>query len=155
VLEQALQEVRIVSAMWRQALHTALNGLRDLALSMLIVGGGQVVLGLILWPLIFRRQELGFSMALSLVGFGSWLLSFIMSFTSRRGRLNNEMPIEPPRAFEDHPVLESVQDQIQRTGCGFMLLISSSIPLGIALLLRLQHDLRTGLELREIFPPMP
>ncbi len=141
--------------MWRQALHTALNGLRDLALSLLIVGGAQVLVGLILWPMVFRRQELGLSMALSLVGFGSWLLSFVMSLTGRRGRLPNEMPIEAPNVFEDHPLLERAQDRIQRIGCGFMLLLSSIIPLGIALVLRLQHDLRTGLELREIFPPMP
>lgn len=144
-----------MSAKWRRALHTALIGLRDLTLSLLIVGGAQVVIGLILWPLIFRRQALGLSMALSLVGFGSWVLSFIMSVTGRRGRLTNEMPIEPPNVFEDHPVLEGVQEQIQRAGCGFMLLLSSIVPLGIALVLHLQSDLRAGLELREIFPPMP
>jgi len=144
-----------MSAKWRRALHTARTGLRDLTLSLLVVGGAQVVIGLILWPLIFRRQALGLSMALSLVGFGSWVLSFIMSVTGRRGRLTSEMPIEPPNMFEDHPVLEGVQDQIKRAGCGFMLLLSSIVPLGIALVLRLQSDLRAGLELREIFPPMP
>jgi len=142
-------------AKWRRALHTALTGLRDLTLSLLIVGGAQVAIGLILWPLIFRRQALGLSMALSLVGFGSWLLSFIMSVTGRRGRLADEMPIEPPNVFEDHPLLEGVQDQIRRAGCGSMLLLSSVIPLGIAFVLRLRSDLRAGLELREIFPPMP
>jgi hypothetical protein len=140
--------------MWRQALHTALNGLRDLALALLIVGGAEVLVGLALWPLLFRREELGLSLALSLVGFGSWLLSFVMSLTGRR-RLPNEMRIEPPNVFEGHSLLERTQDRIQRIGCGFMLLISSVIPLGIALILRLQHDLRAGLELREIFPPMP
>jgi hypothetical protein len=142
--------------MWRQALHNALHELRDLALSMLIVGGAQVLVGLVLWPLVFRRQALlGLSMALSLVGFGSWLLSFVMSFTGRRRGFANQMAIEPPNLFENHTLLEGVQDRIQRIGCGFMLLVSSLIPLGIALLLRLQHDLRAGLELREIFPPMP
>ena len=144
-----------MSAKWRRALHTALTGLRDLTLSLLVIGGAQVVIGLVLWPLIFRGQALGLSMALSLVGFGSWVLSFIMSVTGRRGRLTSEMPIEPPNMFEDHPVLEGVQDQIKRAGCGFMLLLSSIVPLGIALVLRLQSDLRAGLELREIFPPMP
>jgi hypothetical protein len=144
-----------MSAKWRRALHRASTSLRDLALSLLIVGGAQVVIGLILWPLIFRRHALGLSMGLSLVGFGSWVLSFTMSITGRRGRLTNEMPIEPPNVFEDHPVLGGVQDQIQRSGCGFMLLLSSFVPLGIAFVLRLQSDLRAGLELREIFPPMP
>lgn len=141
--------------MWKQALHAALNGLRDLALSLLIVGGAQVLAGLILWPLLFRRREVGLSLALSLVGFGSWLLSFVMSLTGRRGRLPNDMTIEAPNVFADHPLLERAQDRIRRIGCGFTLLISSIIPLGIALVLRLQHDLRAGLELREIFPPMP
>jgi hypothetical protein len=78
-----------------------------------------------------------------------------MSITGRRGRLTNEIPLEPPEVFEDHPILDGVQDKIQRAGCGFVLLVSSIVPLGIALVLRLQADLRSGLELREIFPPMP
>lgn len=147
--------MRIVLATWKRALRSALEDLRDLALSLLIVGGAQVLVGLILWPLMFRRQLLGLSMALSLVGFGSWLLSFVMSLTGRRGQPSNEITVEPPNLFTDHPQLERIQDRIQRMGCGFMLLVSSIIPLGIAFILRLQHDLRAGLELREIFPPMP
>jgi hypothetical protein len=144
-----------MSAKWRSILHTALIGLRDLSLTLLITGGVQVLIGLILWPVLFRGQKLGLSMALSLVGFGSWLLSFLMSVTGRRGRLTNEMPLEPPQIFDDHPVLNRVQDRVQRAGCGFTLLMSSLVPLGIAFVLRLQSDLRAGLTLREIFPPLP
>ncbi len=144
-----------MSAKWRSILRSALIGLRDLALTLLITGGAQVVVGLVLWPLLFRGQELGLSLALSLVGFGSWVLSFLMSISGRRGRLTNEMPMEPPELFEDQAVLARVQDQIQRAGCGFTLLMSSLVPLGISLVLRLQSDLRSGLTLREIFPPMP
>jgi hypothetical protein len=144
-----------MSTKWRSVLRSALASLRDFALTMLIAGGAQVVVGLILWPLFFRSQELGLSMALSLVGFGSWVVSFLMSVTGRRGRLTNDMPLEPPELLEDHAVLGRVQEQIQRAGCGFTLLMSSLVPLGIALMLRLQSDLRSGLTLREIFPPMP
>jgi hypothetical protein len=144
-----------MSAKLRSILRKALIGLRDLALTLLITGGVQVVVGLVLWPLLFRSQKLGLSMALSLVGFGSWVLSFLLSISGRRGRLTGEMPLEPPGMFEGHAVLERVEDQIQRAGCGFTLLMSSLVPLGIAFILRLQSDLRSGLTLREIFPPMP
>ena len=39
-------------------------------------------------------------------------------------------------------------------GCGFVLICASFIPLGIAFFLRLRADLRAGLTLRDIFPPM-
>ena len=144
-----------MSVRWQNILHRALIGLRDLALTLLITGGAQVVIGFVLWPLLFRGQKLGLSLALSLVGFGSWALAFLLSISVRRGRLVGEIPLEPPGPFEDHPVLGGVQDQIQRAGGGFTLLMSSLVPLGIALVLRVQSDLRSGLTLREIFPPMP
>jgi hypothetical protein len=45
--------------------------------------------------------------------------------------------------------------QLKRSGCGFMIILSSVIPLGLAFILRLQADLQAGLTLRDIFPPIP
>lgn len=143
-------------ANWRNALHTALISLRDFGLAALIVGAGQVLIALIVWPLVFRGHPLGLSMALSLVGFASWILAFLASMGDRRRR--RLQPEEQPSitdVHEDVPVLERLQDQMRQSGCGFILLVSSILPLGIAFLMRLRADLRAGLTLRDIFPPMP
>jgi hypothetical protein len=145
---------------WQATLHAALQSLRDFALTALIAGGVQVLVALVLWPIVFRKQPVGFSLSLSAVGFGCWLLAFIASFADRRrqrfnmSRAGTAAPQQPAGAL-DGTILGPMQDQLQRSGCGFVLLISSIIPLGIALLLRVQYDMRAGYTLREIFPPMP
>ena len=149
-----------MSIRWRETLRWALLGLRDFALTVLIVGGVQVLLALLLWPIVFREQPAGLSMALSAVGFGCWALAVGASFTDRRRRRLSDMeqagtaprmPLSPARGA----VLIHLQEQVQRSGCGFILLTASLIPLGFALILRIRHDMRAGLSLREIFPPMP
>jgi len=145
---------------WRETLHSALRGLRDFALTVLIVGGAQVLIALFLWPIVFKNHPVGFSMALSLVGFSSWLLAFMMSFADRRRTrlMNMRMagpPLQPIDPLEKRSFSERMQDQAQRMGCGFTLLAASLVPLGIAFVLRLRYDMRAGLTLKDIFPPMP
>lgn len=141
---------------WREALKTALTSLRDFALTVAAFGGVQVLLALIVWPLIFGNHPLGFSMALSLVGFASWGIAFAASLGGRgRQPLTaiTGQTMSPP--VSDRNLLSNMQDQVNRSGCGCVLLTSSLVPLAIAFALRLQADLRAGLDLSEIFPPMP
>jgi hypothetical protein len=141
---------------WKEALYEAWIGLRAFLITILFVGGVQVLISLILWPVLFRTQPLGFSMALSLVGFGSWILALLVSMGDRRRRrLAMSMPQETPGPVADRSLMEHVQEQVQRSGCGFVMLAASIIPLAIAFALRLQADLRAGLSLTDIFPPMP
>ena len=145
---------------WRESLHSALRALRDFAVTVLVVGGAQVLIALLLWPIMFKNHPVGFSMALSLVGFSSWLLSFMISFADRRRTrlMNMRMagpPMQPIAPSESRTFSERMQDQAQRMGCGFTLLAASFVPLGIAFVLRLRYDMRAGLTLRDIFPPLP
>jgi hypothetical protein len=140
-----------------ETLRAAWIGLRDFMQAVFIVGCMQVLISILVWPIVFHNQPLGFSMALSAVGFGSWVLSFVASFGGRR-RLRGGMmvpsEVPDPSLAPIHPLVGLVQGQVQRAGCGFVLLCASLIPLGIALILRVRADLRTGLTLRDIFPPM-
>ena len=144
-----------MSTGWPKPIATILSNVRDFALTILIVGGAQVLVALLLSLILFRAYPQGFSMALSLVGFASWLLSSLMSF--RRGRrptratLLRSSLIDPPMA---HPVVDHVQAQLQRAGCGFVLFLSSIIPLGLAFILRVRADLRTGMTWSDLFPPL-
>ena len=145
-----------MSIKWRDILYGVLTGLRDFALTVLVIGAVQVLIGLILWPLVFRDQPLGLSLALSLVGFASWLVSFVMSLGERRRRrLDDDPGLAPPGGFKGPPILDGMQSQVQRSGCGFLLLVGSLLPLGIAFALRLRADLQAGLSIRTLFPPMP
>ena len=145
-----------MSIKWRDILYGILTGLRDFALTVLVVGAVQILIGLILWPLVFRDHPLGLSMALSLVGFASWLVSFIMSLGERRRRRFGDDPgLAPPEGFKGPPILDGMQSQVQRSGCGFLLLVGSLLPLGIAFALRLRADLQAGMSIRTLFPPMP
>ena len=141
---------------WRETLKTVLSSLREFALTVAAFGGVQVLLALIIWPLIFGDDPLGLSLALSLVGFASWGIAFAASLGGR-GRQSltaiTGQTMSPP--VSDRNLLANMQDQVTRSGCGCILLTSSLIPLAIAFVLRLQADLRTGLDLGDIFPPMP
>ena len=145
-----------MSIKWRDMLRGMLIGLRDFALTVLFVGAVQVLIGLVVWPLVFRGHPLGLSLALSLVGFGCWLVSFILSLgSSRRRRFDDEGGLAPAGGFKGPPILDSLQGQVQRSGCGFILLVASLVPLGIAFALRLRADLQAGMTIRTLFPPMP
>ena len=140
----------------QETLRAAWGGLRDFSQTVLIVGCIQVLISMLVWLIVFRNQPLGFSMALSAVGFGSWILSFLASSGSRR-RLRRRMApsdLPDPSLAPIHPLVGQVQGQMQRAGCGFVLICASFIPLGIAFFLRLRADLRAGLTLRDIFPPI-
>ena len=141
---------------WRETLNTVLSSLREFALTVAAFGGVQILLALIVWPLIFGDHPLGFSMALSLVGFASWGVAFAASLGGRgRQSLTAIAGQTVPPPVPDRNLLANMQDQVSRTGCGCILLTSSLIPLAIAFVLRLQADLRAGLDLSDIFPPMP
>ena len=145
---------------WKDSLNKAWTGLRNFFLTVLVFALGQLLIALVLWPILFRTQRLGFSMALSLVGFGSWVVSLFASMGERRRRrrrrgLGQSAPVDIPPPFLDRPVTGRIQEQVQSAGCGLILLVASLIPLGIAFVLRLQADLESGLTLRDIFPPVP
>jgi len=44
--------------------------------------------------------------------------------------------------------------KVQRAGCGFVLFLSSIIPLGLAFILRVRADLRAGMTWSDLFPPL-
>ena len=141
----------------QETLRAAWGGLRDFSQTVLIVGCIQVLISMLVWSVVFRNQPLGFSMALSAVGFGSWILSFFTSYGGRRrlrGRAAAPSDLPNPSSAPIHPLVGRVQGQVQRAGCGFVLICASFIPLGVAFILRLRADLRAGLTLRDIFPPM-
>jgi hypothetical protein len=141
---------------WRKALHTFGRGMRDFVLTMLIVGGLQILASLVAWLLIFRSHPLGFSMALSLVGFASWLVALFASMGARRRALSALSPVQKTPALSvPYPFADSLQTQVDRLGCGFVLIVSSLIPLGIAFALRVRADMEAGLTWSDIFPPLP
>jgi hypothetical protein len=149
-----------MSIKWRETLHKALRSLRDFALTILVIGGIQVLIALLLWPIVFRDHPVGFSMALSLVGFSAWLVSFALSLADRRRQRMMYISMAgraapPPSQPGDRSLFDGMRDQAQRAGCGFTLLAASLVPLGVAFILRLRYDLRSGLTLRDILPPMP
>jgi hypothetical protein len=134
--------------------------IRNWGLTVLIVGGIQVLLALLIWPILFRARSLGFSLALSLVGFASWIPSIALSFGFRRrlprpgtGAAQPSTKVTAPRQMP--PVIDQVQAQVERAGCGWTLFVSSIIPLGLAFVMRVQADLGTGKTWREIIPPLP
>ena len=148
---------------WRNTVHNWMCSARDLALSILILGGAQILLSLLLWPALFRSHPQGFSMALSLVGFGGWFVGFASSLGARRAMAHRatarqpgavEQPsTEPSEAA--HPLMDRFKGQIGRSGCGTVLFLSSLVPLALAFALRLQADMRSGKSWSDIFPSMP
>ena len=131
-----------------------LHSLRDLALTILIAGGAQILLALILWPILFGCQPLGFALALSLVGFGNWALSALSSFGLGRRRRRGSQG-KPAAQQQASPIVARVQEQLGRAGCSFVLFLSSLMPLALAFVIRLRADLRSGLTWQELFPPFP
>jgi hypothetical protein len=145
-----------MSVRWHSWAFTLLLRARNLGLTVLTFGAAQVLLALVLWPLLFRAYPQGFSMALSLVGFGNWLVSSFASFG--RGR----RPSSEGRQLDDldssrsaDSVVDHVRSQIQRSGCGFLFFLSSIVPLGLAFALRVRADLQRGFTWRDLFPPVP
>jgi len=142
-----------VPVAWRKRIALFFKNAQASALWVGIAGGLQVLVSLFLWQILFRSYPLGLSMALTLVGFGSWFLSF---FANVGGRRNTPLPM---RSLDRPPISSRLPDQareqIERSGCGCILLISSLVPLGIAFALRLLADFRMGKTWSDIFPSMP
>ena len=147
-----------------------LSSARDLALVTLAFGGIQTLVSLIVWAVLFRSQPQGFSMALTLVGFGGWFIAFTSSFKTRRrapwGQGSSQQPpgrVPPagdaPSTGEEspaaHPLVGAAQAQMGRFGCGTVLFLSSLIPLGLAFVLRVQADMQSGKTWSDIFPALP
>jgi hypothetical protein len=144
---------------------------RGFALTLLVFGGAQIVLSLVLWPLLFWSHPQGFAMALTLVGFGGWFAAFITSF--RRTRF----PRAPEEVFagnsaapqlssssgrplketdtDDTTPVGTLKTQVNRIGCGTVLFLSGLLPLGLAFVLRIQADMQSGKTWNEIFPTVP
>ena len=141
---------------WRRSIDKTGRAVLDFALTMLISGGLQVMVALLVWLLVFRNQPTGLSMALTLIGFGSWFLGAVASLRSGR-RVISARPAESERASTTatNPVVEHLQTRVQRSGCGCTLLLSSMIPLALAFILRVQADMRAGRTWSDIFPPLP
>jgi hypothetical protein len=154
---------------------TVLRGVRDLVLVVLAFGGIQLLLSVGVWAALFRSRPQGFSMALTLVGFGGWFFAFTASFSSRRrvpwtqgtsqqppGRLSIGRDTPPlgegrstePAAPAASPLVGAAQAQIGRFGCGTVLFLSSLIPLGLAFTLRVQADMQSGKTWNDIFPAL-
>jgi hypothetical protein len=141
---------------WQKPMETLLGNLRDTAIKMLLAGGAQIVIALLLWPALFRAYPLGFSMALSLVGFGNWVVSAMLSL-GNRGRPANPMLPGAGMAgtLSNRPAAAQMQSKLQQSGLGFTLFLSSVIPLGLAFFLRARADLASGMTWSDILPPMP
>jgi len=138
---------------WQKNITPFLRGLRSTALWTLLVGVAQVLLSLLVWQLVFADYPLGFSMALTLVGFGSWFFSFFATFSTGRrgfGPLTNA----PEDVDQASGIVGRVQDDLGRTGCATVLFTGSLVPLAIAFWLRVQADLSSGKTWSDIFPPM-
>jgi hypothetical protein len=147
---------------WQKTALSTVRNLRDLALTFLIIGCAQILLSLIPWQIVFRSHPLGFSMALSLIGFGGWFIGFAASFGARRAppghALARQTSASDPSPGEEretaHPLVARLRACIGRSGCGFVLFLSSLLPLALAFVLRLQSDMRSGKTWNEIFPVM-
>lgn len=150
-------------AAWQKWIAARWKDVRDLALVACVVGGLQVLVSLLIWQVLFRSYPMGLSMALTLVGFGGWLISFFAcSRSSGRAPLGMRPWGGVPgggRPQDNLPLGSALPDrareQLERSGCGCLLVVSSLIPLGIALALRLMADFRVGKTWSDIFPPMP
>ena len=167
-----------MSGYWQKKAIDWAKRARDLALTVLVIGGVQVALSLVPWLAFFRSHPQGFSMALSLVGFAGWFVAFASSIGGRRGasmrggapRGGSMRETAPPAAARQsdaagqpstglpqmtHPLAARFQERFERSGCGTVLFLSSLLPLALAFVLRLQADLQSGKTWGDIFPTMP
>ena len=135
---------------------------RDLAVNVLVFGGVQILLALLFWQVLFRSHPQGFALGLTLVGFGSWALSFFTSSRRRRWPTPSGMGF-PQQALQpkartaqpDKPSTSKLQEQLGSAGCGTVLFLSGLVSLGLAFALRVRADMQTGMTWSDIFPTGP
>ena len=143
-----------MSTGWRKPVAVFWVRARDLALNVLIMGGSEILIALVAWPLLFAKYPQGFSMALSLVGFAVWVIASVASL-SNRGRPGFRSPTADSE-LNSSPSLPSLGRPGQfRPGCGFPFFLSSFVPLTLALILRVRADLQAGYTWHDLFPPLP
>ena len=140
-------------ASWKKAILGFLIESRNTLAMIAIIGGAQTLFSLLLWQVLFRKYPLGFSMGLTLVGFASWFLSFLMGFGSRRFTSGSPRSLFPAGMLAQPKTSNRSDPQSDRGGCGCLLFAASLIPLAIAFVIRTQADLSTGKTWQDIFPP--
>ena len=135
---------------------------RDLAVNVLIFGGAQILLALLLWQTLFRSHPQGFAMGLTLVGFGSWAISFFTSSRRRRwstpsglGFPQQAPQTKPSTPRPGNPATTRLQEQLGSAGCGAVLFLSGLVSLGLAFTLRVRADMQAGMTWSDIFPTGP
>ena len=140
---------------WRETVRSALLSLRNLLLGVVIVAAIEGVASLVVWAVLFRTLPLGVPMALTLIGFGGWLLSFLSSMGAGRRRMatgtfagNMMNPFAVPQFLARR---ETSAERKERFGCGLVLFFASVIPLGVAFYMRVQADFRLGRTWSDIF----
>jgi hypothetical protein len=143
-----------MSTGWRKPVAAFWVRARDLALTLLIMGTGEVLIALVVWPLLFDKYPQGFSMALSLVGFSVWVIASVASL-SNRGRPRFRSSATPGELSSSPSQLRlgRLPRQLQ-PGCGFPFFLSSFVPLTLAFILRVRADLQAGYTWHDLFPPL-
>jgi hypothetical protein len=104
--------------------------------------------------MVFREYPQGFAMGLTLVGFASWFLSFMMGIGGRRYAVGSSSSPSSSGVLSTRKALKRPSSQFDRSGCGCLFFIASVIPLAIAFIIRIQADMSTGKSWQDIFPPM-
>jgi hypothetical protein len=141
-------------ASWKKTILGLLHKASRTLVVIAVVGGAQVLLSLLVWQMLFRNYPLGFSMGLTLVGFASWFLSFLLGFGGRHPAATPSGPTPLPGTLSQRQALNKLGGQNDRGGCGCLLFAASLIPLVIAFIIRVQADMGAGKSWQDIFPPM-
>ena len=147
---------------WQKTALHVVKRLRDLALTVLAFGSAQLLLSFLVWRALFRSYPQGFSMTLTLAGFGGWFIAFASSVGARRAYLRQTTarpgaPQPPPAGAPGVtvPLAARFQEQMGRFGCGTVIFLSSLLLLALAFALRVQADMQSGKTWNDIFPTMP
>lgn len=143
-------------ASWKKAIIEFLKSAGRTLVVLAIIGGAQVLVSLLVWQVMFRDHPQGFAMGLTLVGFASWFLSFLVGLGGRRYAAGMSGVGNPALAglLSDRKTLHQPGEQLDRSGCGCLVFGASVIPLAIAFIIRVQADLSAGKNWQDIFPPL-
>jgi hypothetical protein len=131
---------------------------RDLAINVLVYGGVQILLALLLWQILFRSHPQGFALGLTVVGFGSWAIGLLASSRPRSrppGMGRAALAPRPRSSPGDAPTMGKLQAHLGSAGCGTVLFLSGLVSLGLAFALRVRADMQAGMTWSDIFPTGP